>query len=341
MSNQATVKQRIPIYDYARVFVAYLVVLGHCLPEDHKLRTAIYAFHMPFFFLVSGMLHKELGYIPWKKLFRTLIIPYFFFNALYFLLTPFLIKANIIYELNNYKFDMSKGTLTIYVDFFIQWCKNFIKGSTTPDGPTWFILALFWCKIFTSLILKRKIWFIIITILMFVCLYFQFYYLMIGNAMMVMPFFLVGYFFKLKPVEFPSKHYYSLFIGIILIIISVLLTRYNGKISVWRIKFGHAPHHLAFIIFYLNAFLASYGVLFICRLFKENKLITICANALISILCIQYLFCYPFRTYGDRDNVYLCLGVSLVIFIICVFLHYLILKYCPIVLGKEKKKEQK
>ena len=77
MSNQASVKPRVPIYDYARVFVAFLVILGHCLPDDDmRLRPYIYAFHMPFFFLVSGMLHRELGYIPWKKLFHTLIYPY-------------------------------------------------------------------------------------------------------------------------------------------------------------------------------------------------------------------------------------------------------------------------
>lgn len=339
MSNQVTVKPRVPIYDYARVFVAYLVILGHCLPDDDmRLRPYIYAFHMPFFFLVSGMLHREMGYIPWKKLLRTLLIPYLFFNAIYYLLTPFFLRFNIINSLNNYNLDISKGTIHVYIDFFVQWCKNFIKGNTAPDGPTWFILALFWCKLFTSIINKHKIWLLVMLVFMVIGIYYQVYYFMIGNAMMVMPFFLAGFHFKLKPVELvPQK--FSLILGIVLIICSIFLTLYNGRVSVWRIKFGHAPHHLAFIIFYLNAFLASYGVLFICKLFKENKLITICANALISILCIQLMFCYPFRTHGFRESILLCCVVSLGIFIICVLLHYLTLKYIPFVLGKGKRKE--
>ncbi len=66
--------------DYARVFAALLVIYGHVLPYDSNIRTFIYAFHMPFFFIVSGMLHKYRGCIDWKKYFRTLIVPAIFFQ---------------------------------------------------------------------------------------------------------------------------------------------------------------------------------------------------------------------------------------------------------------------
>ena len=90
-----TPKKRYPIYDYARVFAAFLVILGHCtsVGTDNYMRNCIYAFHMPFFIMVSGMLHKDLGYIPIKKYIRTLIVPYIFANLLLLLLAPLCWKA--------------------------------------------------------------------------------------------------------------------------------------------------------------------------------------------------------------------------------------------------------
>lgn len=43
--------ERITYLDYARVFVVYLVILGHLYPiESHSVvRVVIYSFHMPFF----------------------------------------------------------------------------------------------------------------------------------------------------------------------------------------------------------------------------------------------------------------------------------------------------
>ena len=60
--------KRLPYLDYARLSVAYLVILGHLIPADDRvLRPYIYAFHMPLFFIISGMLHKNKESIPWRK----------------------------------------------------------------------------------------------------------------------------------------------------------------------------------------------------------------------------------------------------------------------------------
>lgn len=57
-----TQNNRLPYLDYGRVFAAYLVIFGHLLlTDDTTIRPYIYSFHMPFFFLVSGMLHKDRG----------------------------------------------------------------------------------------------------------------------------------------------------------------------------------------------------------------------------------------------------------------------------------------
>ncbi|MCQ2199390.1 MAG: acyltransferase family protein [Paludibacteraceae bacterium] len=72
--------------DYARIFVAFLVIYGHLYSPDPNniVRVFIYQFHMPFFFLVSGMLHKYNGTIQIKKYFKTIIVPVFTYSTIFF-----------------------------------------------------------------------------------------------------------------------------------------------------------------------------------------------------------------------------------------------------------------
>lgn len=89
--------KRYAYLDYARVIVAFFVIFGHLIPDsDMCIRPYIYAFHMPFFFIVSGILHKNMGYIPMEKYLRTLILPFLLFNLLFFILRPLLGGGNYV-----------------------------------------------------------------------------------------------------------------------------------------------------------------------------------------------------------------------------------------------------
>lgn len=74
--------ERYSILDSARVLGAFLVVFAHLFATYSYERLFIYAFHMPFFFLVSGMLHKYNGKIQTIKYCKKILIP----AALYFML---------------------------------------------------------------------------------------------------------------------------------------------------------------------------------------------------------------------------------------------------------------
>ena len=54
-----TMTQRINWIDWAKVFAIYLVILGHHISKDVEgeslVKNFIYAFHMPFFFFISGL----------------------------------------------------------------------------------------------------------------------------------------------------------------------------------------------------------------------------------------------------------------------------------------------
>jgi fucose 4-O-acetylase-like acetyltransferase len=74
---------RIPMIDVAKGIGIILVVVGHTnLPV--VVMNAIYAFHVPLFFVLSGMVfnsNKNLTQLLVSK-FRTLLVPYYFLASL-------------------------------------------------------------------------------------------------------------------------------------------------------------------------------------------------------------------------------------------------------------------
>ena len=332
----ALATKRLPYLDYARVFVAYLVIFGHLLlKNDMTVRPYIYAFHMPFFFLVSGMLHKDTGSIAWKKYFKTLIIPFLFFNLIFLILWPALSSIGI-WEGN---IKLENGVFSCYWNYFLSSVINVFKGKAPPDGATWFLLALFWCKLITDSISRRR-WIILLPICMvFVLAIITFHnrtLLRIGNAIMVMPFFYGGFFYKKNIQQLCEKRWASI-VGIGLVLLNIPLTLLNGRVSTDAVWFGqlHAPINV--IIFYFNAFATSLGLLAIFMKFKSRSFITTSAKALISILCIQNLFVYTYRNNCDQTNMILITISSVFILIACVLIHQLLDRYLPFAVGKYKK----
>ena len=70
--------------DLAKGIAIVLVVIGHCYSRENYIIQFIYAFHMPFFFIASGMLYAD----KWKdsmqfnlqKTARRLLVPYVVFG---------------------------------------------------------------------------------------------------------------------------------------------------------------------------------------------------------------------------------------------------------------------
>lgn len=80
-------KQRIVWLDWAKFIGISLVVWGHFSPLG---RHDIFLFHMPFFFMISGLLFKQKGFRQEvKRSVHCLLIPYFLYNFLYMTPLPF------------------------------------------------------------------------------------------------------------------------------------------------------------------------------------------------------------------------------------------------------------
>ena len=124
--------------DLARFIGIACVIYGHCLPfnqpEDIMVRNVVYSFHMPLFFMISGLLEKPNGDFNWLK----------FKKTCYCLLLPYL-----IYNIP-------------YISLLLTDCKGFIASiltaSVPPNDPTWFFFALFMVKILMAILGKFRIW---------------------------------------------------------------------------------------------------------------------------------------------------------------------------------------
>ena len=96
-------------------------------------RNVIYSFHMPLFFMISGLLEKVNGGITWLSFKRTcycLLLPYLLYNIPYI---PLLLTD-------------SKGYVI-----------SILTASVPPNDPTWFFFALFIVKIIRGIFAKFHI----------------------------------------------------------------------------------------------------------------------------------------------------------------------------------------
>ncbi len=121
-------KSRKPYIDLARGGVILLVVLGHLVPFGERLWLWIFAFHMPFFFIISGYCGGERNYeLGFGKYFikyaKSLLLPSLFLRALYLLIGIFTV-------------DYASSAWA--KDFFAVWISPFAE---------WFIAALFFSKL--------------------------------------------------------------------------------------------------------------------------------------------------------------------------------------------------
>lgn len=81
--------KRISWIDVFKGIGIILVILGHIYSDDNYINVWIYSFHMPMFFFISIFLYvyKDINRKEfYKNKFRSLIVPFLFFECLLYIL---------------------------------------------------------------------------------------------------------------------------------------------------------------------------------------------------------------------------------------------------------------
>lgn len=187
------VNQRDNSIDILKGLGIIFVIIAHvnAIPFDCFVKRAIYAFHMPLFFLVSGYFFKPNNYKEFiikdaKRLLFPLSVTLFVCSVL-FLYTIF-----------------SNGIRFYIVRIFYLW-------TLYDAGPIWFLMALFLCKQFHYLLCKilgPKKTFLLSVILATVIHYFDNYVWdgiipSVTQCITALPFYALGHIYRIKQRQNP------------------------------------------------------------------------------------------------------------------------------------------
>lgn len=334
--------KRIEWLDFAKGFAIFFVVFGHAVeyifPENTGNNVAhiiIYSFHMPFFFMLSGIVFSDKKYSSFKKFFKkkfcTLIIPSYIF-----LIVPILIGR--IKSVMNWGESVpinKKSVIRTILQFRIEMIANY-----------WFLPALFfaliimWC---VHRVFKSNTHRVIVSIFLavigaaYICVIAKPLPFSIDNAILVYVFMEIGYQIKDKLTQIKGK--YNIII-VVLALIWIVSAVVNYK------YFGEQSISLAYVtllnpvLFFVSAISGSIFCLLLCNKIGNAPGINCWGNNTLVIYWLSGSVLSPFIGWLNKYDIKngflslaICLIVSLVVIEITNTISIMIKRYCPYILG--------
>ena len=349
--------KRLGYFDTVKGIGILLVVLGHATFVNERILTFICAFHMPLFFIVSGMLiaYKDEQSASFKDIFyrklKSIIIPYLCFSICYTVIDILSVYFNQI-SLNDLKINL------------------ICTGSFAGSGPLWFLPTLFICEMIFHVLLKKAgvrsgiMISLIISLTGFVIWrFFEPFYtaskpdltkyfllnfvFIIIRSMVCLVFLSLSYvLFKLVSTDdnVLSNRSVQAISGIALLASCAVLSASNTNIDIHNMDYGNIA------MFLINAFCGSIGLILICRSLPElrvlnilrfwgkNSLIIMATHLNFYILFLGNVIAYKINPYITHAKEYVLLfNIMLVTMIVETLLIFLINRYVPWMAGRSHK----
>jgi fucose 4-O-acetylase-like acetyltransferase len=340
MGNKIIIENRLVWIDWAKALAITFVVFGHIpMEKGNFIQNYIVLFHMPFFFFISGYLTKKefLNKTTLKKYWRTLIIPYFCYNIIFY---PYWVARHMIDYPQAGWYDYVKpiiGTImlqheTIYYE--------------SLNGVTWFIESLLIMKIILAICNKHKNgkYFVILLAIATTCFYVvNESYRFVTDLPPVgftkcCAFFYLGYFCKRKKIISEKSHRQDYVICICGIIFSLILFAIARK-GCGIVGYG--------ILFWILCISAIWGILSLCKLLNVVHLTIIDIISIGTVVIMGLHKMYIGTTnfvlskvlHVDGEIIYPLL-IAIILAIVFVALEYPIIiflkNHFPFMLGKSK-----
>jgi len=345
---------RLAYFDMAKGIGILFVIMGHLQGEEFFVMSPyiidfciwIFSFHMPLFFIISGMLinYKKDSKKDFKifasKHFCAIMIPYLYFSAIYL--------SVVLYALFIGK-TIKIESLLINLWYVI---------STYGMSVLWFLPTLFFGELLFLFIIKRfsgKVSFLIIIIMTILSSLInfslqQFSYntpimerlheisIVLLRPILASTFIAIGYFVYHFFQERDKPSLKEIIFGFFLMLVGVILVSKNGGVDFRSL----VQKNLLF--YYICAVTTSIGLILICKNCKSNKILTFFGyNSLIimavhnnsTVLYFAYNTAMFVNKYLTRARGYICYAI--ILFIITVFvvlMALLINRFFPFILGK-------
>ena len=138
--------KRVSWIDIAKGIGIFLIVFGHTIQQTGIMRQILYSFHVPLFFVISGLTYKsdESSTFFLKKKIKGLLIPYWAVG---------LISIIVILLINQFV-HLQQDNTNFFVNVFGLIYGNYRTGLMWWNRPLWFIPCLFITLLFVDLIEK-------------------------------------------------------------------------------------------------------------------------------------------------------------------------------------------
>lgn len=317
--------KRIENIDICRGILISLVVIGHIIPN----KTWIYSFHVPAFFLLSGLLINEDKYrvtsiISFlKKKTLSLIIPYLFFEFLgmleYLIISGFSINNLVVAVIN---------TLSIHCNTGADW---FL--------PTLFLAELLYflfikSKLFSNIILRVSIVLALLIIVFSIPIVVRINYIIVDvlRVLLAFAFLNVGKLLSQFIVHISKR--INILCVFVSFIINIIICLFNGKVEMWDCEFGNL------VLYLLGAVSGFIFVFCISKTISINFISKIGINSIIIIMGTHQLILGVFDTlnlsvYFPLPYLFYIFEILIVI-IFEVFIILLVNKYLWFLVGKKK-----
>lgn len=325
VSGGVAVRPRYVWLDYAKVVCITSVVYGHCIAN--MVSSYIFLFHVPAFFIISGMLYRPKHYVDTL---RSLFVPVLLFSLL---LYPWHLYG-IWNQGRGWSFE------TMVIEFVMGlFCYDFEVGYPIIP-PFWFVMTLLVMRLIADTLAKWSVdgWWILplsVAVLYFSKgndIYYRYLFLP-QRALLCFPFFLFGQ--KLKPY-FEQMNELKWWLAISGLAVGIVFLHFFGSFNTVSCTTNIFPS------FYIIPIVVSFGIFGVCMIFAKWKgsvhWIIVLSNGTLVILGLHELLLVVMRRLSDEGS----MKFPLVELVITILLLYLPIEWIqnkiPWLIGKFKSK---
>lgn len=316
--------ERIKYLDSIKGFGILLVILGHIYDESNPIRVWLHSFHMPLFFIISGILikHTDIKQRDFKNIitskFKSLIIPYICFELV----------AIFIWMVQN-EFTLSALRWNI-VDSVLMYCKV---------GATWFLFALFVSEILFILMIKYIKSNKIITIITFILFIIPLTISTENHNLLVLfrcfianGFLYIGYYGYDLLIN-KSINYLSI---AILFLLNLILSYVNGFVDLWSLQFNNI------FLYTICSIMGSISIIYLLKKIKQSNILDYLGKNSLIVMATHQILLERLINIVTRGRYTYLTGI-LVLFAVVILeipIIEIINRYLPFMLGKFYKKEK-
>lgn len=316
--------------DFARVMGLFLMIVGHQELLSSSCTAVIYSFHMPLFFIISGMFHKSRSMaITWRKVYKTLLLPFLLIAFSWCIVYLFLLGRKNMVDINYFYYVL--GT-------FISPGKP-LGNLTTYCVYIWFLLALAEIKVITALFSKKRSLILLAACSVVTFLIYQRVQLggvfSIDSALLALPFYVIGFLIKDYVLTPTYSYKKSLVVLLSCMLFTLFLSSHNGIVDINNCKYGNN-----LILFYLTGLLGSISIIELsrikCHYIRNGRFVsTMVIGATIIIGYSAYITCIIKKVIPilcDNNLGGLLIGILVMLILYPIVLMFK--RFFPQVLGK-------